>query len=79
MTTDKRLFERFTVDLPARFKGYTNKPDDRIVLQDISAQGAKLISKERFFVNDFVALEVLMPSTGDIVELQGQVVWVNTV
>lgn len=79
MQEERRSSSRFPAALPVRFKGNPNEADGRIMLQDISAQGAKLISRERFFMNDYVSLEVKMPATGEIVELHGQVVWISTV
>ena len=76
---DSRLFERFAVHLPIKFKGDLDEREDRLFLHDVSAQGAKLLSKERFYIHDYVSLEVLLPHERSPLSLHGQVVWMSAV
>ena len=73
------MFERFSVDLPVKFKGAPETPEPRVFLKNASAQGAQLISRERFYLNDFVSLEVRLPDGLSPLILHGQVVWMSTV
>ncbi|OGX08714.1 MAG: hypothetical protein A2Z88_01835 [Omnitrophica WOR_2 bacterium GWA2_47_8] len=79
---DNRLFERIPVNLPAKFSGEPDAADPKdpnILLQDASAQGAQLVSKERFFLNDYVSLEVKLPDNKPSITLYGKVAWVNAI
>ena len=72
---DQRLFERFRARLPAKFKDTRDDFGERVMLRDASAEGVRLITSERLFVNDSVAVEVSIPDGKDPLTLQGEVVW----
>lgn len=74
---DRRLFERFTSRLPAKFKDTRQEFGETLNIRDASAQGLRMISQERLYVNDRVALEVKLPDNKPPLNLKGEVVWVR--
>jgi len=72
---DQRLFDRFEAKFPAKLKDTREDFGDMVYLRDASAQGAKLSSKERFYLNDNVALEVDLKDGKYPMLIKGQVVW----
>lgn len=72
---DHRLFERFSARFPAKFKDTRDEFGRSVFLRDASAQGAKLTSKERLYLNDSVSLEVQLPDNPNTMTLRGMVVW----
>ncbi len=75
MTEDQRIFQRFSARYPAKFKDTRNDYGVDVLLRDASAEGIKISCKERFFLNDHVALEVSLPGSSVPMELKGRVVW----
>ena len=76
---DNRLFDRFPARFPAKIKDSRETFGANITLRDACAQGAKILSRERFFINDSVSLEVLLPDNKSPMSLHGQVVWTKQV
>lgn len=74
---ERRLFERFPARLPAKLKDGWDDFGTKISLRDASAEGLRLISRDRMFINDSVSLEVKLPDSTII--LRGQVVWTKRV
>jgi hypothetical protein len=74
---EKRVFERFPARFPAKFKDTRDDYGTNVSLRDASAQGIKLITKERLFLHDSVSLEVKLPDNHDVITLRGRVVWVK--
>jgi len=75
---DRRSFERFTARFPAKIKDTRDNFGANISLHDASAEGAKLTTKERLYLNDSVALEVALPDGHDPMTLTGQVMWIKS-
>ena len=73
--SDRRIFERFPARFPAKVKDARDDFGTNIYLRNASAQGARLMSKERMFLNDNVSLEVKLPDNEFPMTLRGQVVW----
>lgn len=73
--TDKRLFERFPARYPAKLKDTRDEFGTSIYLRNASAQGARMISKERAYLNDNISVEVKLPDNNYPMTLRGQVVW----
>ena len=44
-------------------------------MEDASAQGLKITSRERLFLNDSVSLDVKLPDSTNPMMLNGRVVW----
>jgi PilZ domain len=74
---ERRLFERFSARFPVKFKDAREDYGIEVMLRDASAQGARIVTKERFFLDDQLSLEVELPDGGDPMVLSGCVVWVK--
>ena len=76
---ERRLFERFSARFPVKFKDAREDYGSDVFLRDASAQGMRILTKERFFLDDQLALEVELPDGGEPMILSGHVVWVKLV
>jgi hypothetical protein len=78
MTTgsDHRIFQRFSSRLPAKIKDSRDGYGHSIHLRDTSAQGAGMLSRDRFYVNDSLAVDVDVPGSFPLT-LKGSVVWAS--
>lgn len=74
--TDKRFFERFSARFPAKIKDSRDGYGQSLYLRDLSAQGAQLMSRHHFYVNDSVTVDVEVPGSYPVT-LKGEVVWVK--
>jgi|CXWL01.1.fsa_nt_gi hypothetical protein len=72
---ERRLFERFSARFPTKFKDSRNDYGTEVFLRDVCAGGARLLTKERSFLNDSMALEVELPDGQGPLTLNGYVVW----
>ena len=77
--SERRIFERFSARLPAKFKDSRNDFGSAISLRDASAQGLRLISRERIFIHDSISIEVKLPEGDSVVTLRGEVVWAKRI
>ena len=75
MDGERRIFERFSAQFPAKFKDSRNPFGSNVFLQDASASGARFISSERLFSGDFVSLQVKLPHMPNPLELSGRIMW----
>ena len=75
MENERRIFERFSAQFPAKFKDNRNEFGTDVYLRDASVSGARISSRERLYPNDEVALQVEVPDGGDPMLLQGRVKW----
>ena len=76
---DRRVFERIMARFPTKFKHTRNGYGTDVFLRDISAEGAKIISKEELSVDDKIDLLVDLPDKHEPVRLRGRVIWAKTV
>ncbi|MFH0754557.1 MAG: PilZ domain-containing protein [Candidatus Omnitrophota bacterium] len=72
---DRRVFERFSAKLPTRFKDVSDDYGVDVSLRDFSASGARFYTRERFFIDDVLAVEVELPDGKGAVPLHGRVCW----
>ena len=72
---ERRLFERFSARFPAKFKDSRNDYGTEVFLRDACAGGARLLSRERSFINDSLSLLVVLPDDQGPITLNGCVVW----
>ena len=72
---ERRIFERFSARFPVKFKDAREDYGSEVFLRDASAQGIRIFTKERFFLEDQIALEVKLPDGGEPMVLSGHVVW----
>ena len=77
-TGERRIFERFSARFPVKFKDAREDYGTEVSLHDASAQGARIFTKERFFLDDQLSLEVELPDSGEPMVLSGRVVWVKS-
>ena len=78
-TEERRIFERFSARFPAKFKDARDDYGRDVFLRDASAQGMRVLTKERFFLDDQLSLEVELPDGGEPMVLSGRVVWAKFV
>ncbi len=72
---ERRIFERFSARFPVKFKDAREDYGPDVFLRDASAQGFRILTKERFFLDVELALEVELPDGGEPMVLNGRVVW----
>lgn len=74
---EHRLFERFSARLPVKFRYTRSEYGTDVFLRDASAQGVRISTRERVFLNDSISLEVKIPDGSEPVMLNGRVVWMQ--
>ncbi len=74
---DRRIFGRLNADLPVRFGEMSQSEGNSGILQDLSAEGAKLVSRQDFTMNEPVSLVVNLPDGHDPVILKGSIIWIE--
>ncbi len=74
---ERRTFERFSARFPVKFKDTRSDFGTQVFLRDASAQGIRIFTKERFFLDNQLSLEVELPDGGEPMVLSGRVVWVK--
>jgi len=74
---ERRLFDRFSARFPVKFKDAREDYGSEVFLRDASAQGVRIFTKERFFMDDQLSLEVELPDGGEPMVLSGRVKWVK--
>jgi len=76
-TGERRIFERFSARFPVKFKDTNEDFGTDVFLRDASAEGVRILAKERYFLDDQIELEVELPDGGEPLVLSGHVVWVK--
>lgn len=76
---ERRIFERFSARFPVKFKDAREDYGVDVFLRDASAQGIRILTKERYFLGDQLSLQVELPDGGEPLMLMGEVVWVKLV
>ena len=74
---ERRIFERFSARFPVKFKDEREDYGEEVFLRDASAQGIRILTKERFFLDDQLSLEIELPDGGEPMIVSGRVVWVK--
>ena len=74
---ERRIFERFSARFPVKFKDSNEDYGSGVYLRDASAEGVRILTKERYFLDDQLALEVELPDGGEPLVLSGRVKWVK--
>ena len=75
MDQERRIFDRFPARFPVKFKDSRGDYGQDVFLRDASASGANIITHERMYLNDTVALEVELPDGTSPLVLNGRVMW----
>src|SRR3989338_8015361 len=73
----RRIFNRFPSRFPAKFKDTRTDYGTDVYLRNASAGGVKITTKERFYLNDNVTLEVELPDGKGPMTIRGEVAWVK--
>jgi len=74
MNDERRTFNRFQTRFPVKFKDSRIDFGFDVILRDASANGVNILTKDRLFFNDHIALEVELPDGNDPLVLSGRVV-----
>lgn len=75
---DKRLYERFRVEMPVRFKDYSGQDWQEAVSYDISARGIRLaLIKQEIKPQDSLILSLELPGEEGNILCNCRVVWVK--
>lgn len=74
---DRRIFDRFHAKYPARFKDSRDRYGQRVALYDASAMGVQVLTDQRLYLNDHIALEVKLPYQEEPLILRGKIAWVK--
>ena len=72
---ERRLFQRFLSRFPARVQDANEGFGEKMFLRDSSADGVRLSSTERHYLDDNLTLEVSLPDSKQPLVLRGRVVW----
>jgi len=72
---NKRMFERFSARFPAKFRHSRNDFGTDVFLRDASAEGVRLTTRERLFLNDHISLLIELPDGHEPMILNGEVIW----
>ena len=73
----RRLYERFPSRFPVKYKDSRNDFGTNVHLRNVSAEGAKITTHERVYLNDSVSIEVELPDGKRPMPLRGEVVWTH--
>ena len=75
---EKRMYDRFPSRFPAKFKDVRQGFGTNVFLRNASAQGARITTKERLYLDDSVTLEVELADGKGPVILRGEVIWAKS-
>lgn len=73
--SERRIYERFQARFPAKFKDERGDFGKDVFLRDASASGINILTRQRMFFNDKVALEIEVPNSSEPMVLNGRIVW----
>lgn len=76
---DRRIFERFSVKLPARFLGANSDKEKEAQTFDVSAKGIGLVSNEELRPNTVLEIWLHIPDKGQPLYARGKVAWSKTI
>ena len=79
ISEDRRIFERFSARFPVKFKDANDDFGTDVFLRDASADGVRILAKQRCYLDDQLNLEVELPDGAEPLVLSGHVVWVKFV
>lgn len=75
---ERRMFERFSAKFPTKFKDTSDDFGVDVFMRDFSASGAHLHTRERFFIDDMLSIELELPDGHDPLHLNGRVRWIKS-
>ena len=71
----RRMFDRFPSRFPVKFKDTRQEFGERVNLRNVSAEGARITTKERVYLNDSISLEVKLTDGKEPMTMRGEVIW----
>ncbi|MDP8266984.1 MAG: PilZ domain-containing protein [Candidatus Aceula meridiana] len=74
---DQRIFERLSAELPSRIRKENSDQERSVLVKNLSAEGANILSTEEVFLNDQLSLLFEYPNSVQPLEVKGEVVWVG--
>jgi len=74
---ERRLFERFSAKFPTKFKDTSDDFGVDVFMRDFSASGARMHTRERFFIDDMLSVELELPDGHAPLHLNGRVKWIK--
>jgi len=74
---ERRIFERFSARFPVKFRHSRQNFGTNVFLRDASAEGARISTKEKLYLNDSVSIEVDLPDGKNPLVMNGEVIWVK--
>jgi Tfp pilus assembly protein PilZ len=77
VVNERRVFDRFPARYPAKIKDSRYQYGQKVSLRNASAEGSALITKDKFYLNDSLTLEVKLPDKDFPMTIKGQVIWVK--
>jgi len=75
LNNKRRLYERFPSRFPVKFKDTRRDFGTDVHLRNVSAEGAKIATREQLYINDSVSLEVDLSDGKRPMTIRGEVVW----
>lgn len=72
---ERRIFDRLVARLPIRFSESEQNFSNEVYLRDVSASGAKLVTRERLIPQERINFWVQIPDGKEPLPLSGKVVW----
>lgn len=75
---ERRLFERFVARFPTKMKDADEDFGENFFLRDVSASGAKVFSRQKMLLEEYLSLNVELPDSAEPVCLNGYVRWVKS-
>lgn len=75
---ERRLFERFVARFPTKMKDADEDYGENFFLRDVSASGAKIVSRQKILLEEYLSLNVELPDSEEPVCLNGYVRWVRS-
>ena len=74
---DRRKFDRVLARFPTKIKDSRNDFGTDVFLRDVSAEGARVSTRQKMFIHDSIAIQVKLPDGYDSLVLNGEVVWLK--
>jgi len=75
LVKERRMFDRFVARLPIKLSASEQNFTNDILLRDISAGGARLVTTQRPIPREDINFWVQIPDGRDPLHLKGKVVW----
>ena len=74
---DQRIFQRLRSELPSRIRKENSNQERSILVKNLSAQGANILSTQEVSLKERLSLFFEYPDSVQPLEIKGEVVWVG--